>query len=239
MNNDIDSNIENTKKFTNTFFILPAAFIIIATVVGFIIIDTLLSNKSKTTDDNTETTTTTSGEQIKLDVLRKEKEAFILGEIIDNIEYDKEYLNDYNFKFVYFVYHADNYINVDETNINGEVETGRRRFNINMFNSFYQRLMGEQFDISKLDKDSFYKASEFPTLEGDYLYTSVYSGYAERPVVYVNTILISDGTYVDTYNYCELDGVNPNKDKVLGKVYVKYSIDPKGFTSYKSIVINK
>lgn len=182
-----------------------------------------------------------NGELVKVDILRKDKDALILNKLIDlnNIKNNKDYFDDYNFKFVYFVNHANEYISIDETDRDGNTVTGLRRFKVNDFDYFYLRLMGESFDINNLSEDNFPNVSEFPVINDGYLYTSVSSDSSINLVSFDKTLRYSDGFFVDIFKIYETTDTTKDENKLKGKIYVKYNVDPKGFTIYKSIIIRK
>jgi len=41
---------------------------------------------------------------------------------------------------------------------------------------------------------------------------------------------------VDIFKIYETTDTTKDENKLIGKIYVKYNVDPKGFTTYKSII---
>jgi hypothetical protein len=236
------------KKNNNSLVVILSLVFIIVILLGFCGYFGYSTISGTRTKGNDVTTTTTTSEVVTTQSLGNlSKEAVSNIEKSLNITFHdtdivsgKEYLEDADFKFAFFVYlyswESENLENSD----NGT--TGLFTMNVDTFNSLYFKSFGEQFDISKLDKNrTFYKGVKYPTISDNKIHSSFYTG--PDPLCYkykYESMCEEDGLYKLTYMYGFMkDNGNGLEIQPYGSSYLKLSVDPKGFISYKSFISTK
>ena len=213
-----------------------------------------LTTNSEITSTSSEDITSKSSEATTSIETTTVSESVLSSKLIDKIYYKlnntfhdttiiagKNYLEDNDFKFAFFVYlYSYESENVGDSGEDGG--TGLFKMNVDTFNSLYFKSFGEQFDINKLNNTStFYKGVKFPSISDNYIKSGFYTG--PDPFKYQFEYIgnnYSDGLYALNFKYGTMieDG-EELKISPLGNASLKLSVDPKGFVRFKSFICSK
>ncbi len=251
-------NEENKKNNLSLLVILGLVFIIVI-LLGFcsyFAYNSTSNNKTKGNNVITTTTTTEARTDIIKDVELTEEEKIQKEVLVDllnavfvnnEIESGVEYMNNNDFKFMFCLYLTSRYEENTELDKDGREVTGIFNMSTTSFNNYYFRFMGEQFDISKLNKNSdFYRDGmnpirRFPEVVNNNIMSQYITGIIPEnmKMKYVKTTYnTADEIYTDELEYYVINGVDGTDEmvsyKIDGTLSLKYKIDPKGFVTYKS-----
>lgn len=234
---------DNSKK-TKLAIIVGLIIITVVLLIVCIYLVIRLSSDNKNLNDKTTTITSeviTTKNQTNINIPpNREKDvnklnAMFMYSDISNIDY----INDYNFKFMFLVYSfKDESANL-KLDLNDIESNDSFCMTIADFNNYYFRYYGENFDINKLEKTSlFFNQIDFPVIKSDKIYTSFFTSLDPALLNFQYSTTTYDevsGLYVDEIDIVKakagLDGYSYSS---IGKIYLKYKVDPKGLISYKS-----
>ena len=155
-------------------------------------------------------------------------------------EYNKEYFNDFDFKYEFVLYQALSDLKWDEFTINGDEVTGASRFNYNEFKNYYKKMINEEFDLNVLSNNNLK-----PEVKDNYIYTTHYTGGPARTRHFeVKKAMYDERNkeYIIEYDYFNLGDYNEATEtferEVLGKGNLKYTKDNNSKV-FKSFIITK
>ena len=153
---------------------------------------------------------------------------------LDNYgEFNKDYFNDSNFKYEFAVGQAISELENDGIDLNGEDMTWNWRFKYDDFKNFYSKIIGEEFDISKVTIAT--EDFPYPTIKDNYIYTSFFQGRTGPTQCEFNNVTYDSASneYVIEYNLNYLEGDNGYTEQT-GKCILKYIVenDNKVFKSF-------
>jgi len=229
-------------------FVWGIAIAIIAVVFGMNIFANMFFKKAyekmedamKMVEEEKETL----GDEITLgeNDLKKRKEVVEnLKNLFDFTEISEySYLMDNDdFRFMFFIYLTKDYSDNTKTLVTGETNVeGAFSMNINSIKSYYLKFFGKDFDYTKLymksgyyGKDTYYDSYYAPELVGDIIYAKYNneSNIDNNIFKYVKTTYNEkSGVYADVIAYTN------NKRNESFYMALRYTIDPKGFVTYKS-----
>lgn len=252
--------MEERKSNTGLAVLITVLVIAVLGLTGFIVYDKVLKN-AKVESNSTENSVNNADNQDKVNepkeyevTLSKEQTSDLENiatylslstyEVKPNAEtdYNKEYMDDDNFKLFFTWQQAISKLKYDEINLDGLEETGVVRFNYNDFFKYYKTIMQSDFDINRLTKKPNIYFS-FPTIKNEYIYGSRITGMDVDDIKYRVDKLLSDGkTYTAIFEYGQ-GGFDENNNSEfwnkLATAYLKYELDDKGNKVYKSFVVKK
>ena len=255
-NNELNNLNESSKLKASNKALKVIVVLLVLILIGlcvFIFMDGFKTNTKNTSNDTTTTTITTTKAENDVDKditiseedkLYRESVTNMINTIIgsNKVDSSKDYLNDEDFKFMFFVYLTKEYSENTEKDLTGQAVTGCYSMSLDSFNSHYLKMMGSNFDINKLNKNSVYYKSDvgtnYPTVKDN----TIYSGYVTGPdptqyqFKYSKTMYNEyKNLYTDVVEFGKTEEKGDSLELVsTGKAYLVYSKDPKGIISYKS-----
>ena len=249
----IDSNGRKSYFYLNTNRYVWVIVIVLLAIVGFAFIfsSVFFQNVFQQMNDLVETKRIEEeqnalGEELVLgeNDLKKRNEIIDgLNNIFSVSDFSSytDYIKDDNFKFIFFVYLTKDYSDNTKSLVSGENNiNGAYSMNLTNINSYYFKFFGENFDYTKLNKDSAFFEKEvqfdryyYPSLVDNIIYTKYnVESNSTMKFKYVKT------TYNDKSElYSDVLEYNNTSKNENFYVALRYKVDPKGFISYKSFKI--
>ena len=148
-----------------------------------------------------------------------------------------DYIQEDNFKYMFFVYLTKDYSDNTKTLVTGEKDVdGAYSINVNNLNSYYFKFFSLNFDYSKLMRTKSYYGNDdeyYPQLIDNTIYGKYNTDInVESKFKYVKTRYNENSdVYADIMEY-----TNKSRDESY-YVALRYTVDPKGFISYKSFKV--
>ncbi len=249
----IDSKGRESYFYLNTNPFVWGMIIVLLAIIGFAFIfsSVFFQNVSQQVNDLVETKRIEEeqnalGEELVLgdnDLKKRNEIIDDLNNIFDISDFNiySDYIKDDNFKFMFYVYLTKDYTDNTKSLVSGENNiNGAYSMSLTNINSYYFKFFGENFDYTKLNKDSafFEKEVQFDKYYyPDLVDNIIYAKYN------VETNSIKKFKYVKTtYNdkselYSDVLEYNNVSENQNFYVALRYKVDPKGFISFKSFKI--